>query len=78
MTEAILTNAALAFLGIGIQAPTADWGYDLQDARALSKVRLYPWLIVFPSIMIFLLAFSLSLIGDTLNDKFNPLLKKRG
>lgn len=78
MTEAILTNASLAFLGIGIQAPAADWGYDLQDARALSKVRLYPWLIVFPSIMIFLLAFSLSLIGDTLNDRFNPLLKKRG
>ena len=77
MTEAILTNAALAFLGLGIQAPTADWGYDLQDARALSKVRLYPWLILFPGLMIFLLSFALSLIGDTLNDKFNPLLKKR-
>lgn len=78
MTEAILTNASLAFLGLGIQAPTADWGYDLQDARALSKVRLYPWLIMFPGLMIFLLSFALSLIGDALNDKFNPLLKERG
>jgi peptide/nickel transport system permease protein len=77
MTEAILTNAALAFLGLGIEAPTADWGYDVQSARALSKVRLYPWLIFFPGLMIFLLSFALSLIGDALNDKFNPLLRKR-
>ncbi|MFX0207856.1 MAG: ABC transporter permease, partial [Candidatus Hodarchaeota archaeon] len=35
MTDAILTNAGLAFLGLGIQPPTADWGYDVYDARAL-------------------------------------------
>lgn len=78
MTEAILTNAGLAFLGLGIQPPTADWGYDVQDARALSKVRNYPWLIFFPGLMIFILSFALSLIGDSLNDKFNPLIQKKG
>lgn len=78
MTDAILTNAGLAFLGLGIQPPTADWGYDVYDARALSKVRAYPWLIFFPGLMIFLLSFALSLIGDALNDKFNPLIKQKG
>ncbi len=76
MTDAILTNAGLAYLGLGIQPPTPDWGYDVYDARELSKIRLYPWLILFPGSMIFLLAFALSLIGDALNDKFNPLLSK--
>ena len=76
MTDAILTNAGLAYLGLGIQPPTPDWGYDVYDARDLSKIRSYPWLILFPGFMIFLLAFALSLIGDTLNDKFNPLISK--
>ena len=77
MTDAILTNAGLAFLGLGISPPTADWGYDVYDARALVKVRAYPWLILFPGLMIFLLSFSLSLIGDALNDKFNPLISQK-
>ena len=76
MTDAILTNAGLAFLGLGISSPTADWGYDVFDAKSLVKVRAYPWLILFPGLMIFLLSFSLSLIGDALNDKFNPLISQ--
>ncbi|MFX0174293.1 MAG: ABC transporter permease [Candidatus Hodarchaeota archaeon] len=76
MTDAILTNAGLAFLGLGVQPPTPDWGYDVYDARELSKIRLYPWLILFPGLMIFLLSFALSLIGDSLNDKFNPLIRE--
>ncbi|MFX0062657.1 MAG: ABC transporter permease [Candidatus Hermodarchaeota archaeon] len=77
MTEAILTNAALAFLGMGIQPPTPDWGYDVYDNRSLSMIRNYPWLIFFPALMIFLLSFAFSLIGDALNDKFNPLIAKK-
>ncbi len=77
MTDAILTNAGLAFLGLGIQPPTPDWGYDVYDNKSLVKIRRYPWLIFFPSLMIFLLSFSLSLIGDALNDKFNPYLKRK-
>jgi peptide/nickel transport system permease protein len=74
MTDAILTEAALAFLGIGIQPPTADWGYDLQKGQPLLDNS--PWLTTFPGIMIFLLALAFSLIGDSLNDKFNPLLQR--
>lgn len=77
MTDAILTNAGLAFLGLGVQPPTPDWGYDVYDAKELSKIRLYPWLIIFPGLMIFLLSFALSLIGDSLNDRFNPLLERK-
>ena len=74
MTDAILTEAALAFLGIGILPPTHDWGYDLTAAQNLTQYQ--PWLIFFPGLMIFFLAFAFSLLGDALNDKFNPLISK--
>ncbi|MHA2062180.1 MAG: ABC transporter permease, partial [Candidatus Sifarchaeia archaeon] len=57
--------------------PTADWGYDVYENRTLSKVRSTPWLIFFPGFMIFLLSFTFALIGDALNDKFNPLLRQK-
>lgn len=78
MTEAILTNAGLAFLGLGVQAPTADWGFDVFVSKGLTKVRARSWLIFFPGFFIFLLSFAYSLIGDALNDKFNPMIKERG
>lgn len=77
MTEAILTNAALAFLGLSIQPPTADWGFDLNKNRGLASVRARPWLMFFPALFIFLLSFAFALIGDSLNDKFNPLIGGR-
>ena len=77
MTEAILTNAGLAFLGLSVTAPTADWGFDVFDNKALARVRKRSWLIFFPGLFIFLLSFAYSLIGDALNDKFNPMIKER-
>ncbi len=77
MTEAILTNAGLAFLGLSVSAPTADWGFDVFANKGLSKVRSRSWLIFFPGFFIFLLSFAYSLIGDALNDKFNPMIKGR-
>ncbi|MHA2104144.1 MAG: ABC transporter permease [Candidatus Hodarchaeales archaeon] len=73
MVDAILTGAALAFLGIGIQAPTADWGYDLTQGKDL--ITIAPWWITYPGLMVFLLAFGFALIGDALNDRYNPLLQ---
>ncbi|KKK89165.1 hypothetical protein LCGC14_2735850, partial [marine sediment metagenome] len=73
MVDAILTAAALAFLGIGLQAPTPDWGFDLTEgSRAITSS---PWWVTYPGIMIFLLAFAFALIGDALNDRYNPLLQ---
>jgi peptide/nickel transport system permease protein len=77
MTEAILVNAGLAFLGLGIQPPTADWGYDVFKNKSIVRVREQTWAIAFPGVFIFLLSFAFALIGDTLNDKFNPLLEER-
>lgn len=74
MVDAILTAAALAFLGIGIQPPTPDWGYDLTNGSKLITVS--PWWITFPGLMIFLLAFAFALLGDALNDRFNPSLNE--
>lgn len=76
MTEAILTNAGLAFLGLSVQSPTADWGFDVFVNRGLTKVRSRSWLILFPGFFIFLLSFAYSLIGDALNDKFNPMINE--
>ena len=76
MVDSILTGAALAFLGLGVQPPAADWGIDLSDGR--NVVLRSPWWITFPGIMIFLLAFAFAIIGDALNDKFNPLLSIEG
>jgi len=75
MTEAILVNAGLAFLGLGIQPPTADWGYDVFKNQSIVRVREQTWAIAFPALMIFLLSFAFALIGDALNDRFNPLLE---
>ncbi len=65
--DAVLTEAALSFLGLAVTPPTPDWGFDLYAAkmRALS----YPWLIIGPGLMITLLAVSLALIGEGLGEK---------
>jgi peptide/nickel transport system permease protein len=73
MVDAILTGAALAFLGIGLQAPTPDWGYDLTEGSRL--ITISPWWVTYPGLMVFLLAFAFALIGDALNDSYNPMLQ---
>jgi peptide/nickel transport system permease protein len=75
--DAILTLAALGFLGYGIQ-PTeaAEWGYD--SARALSDAGAGIWWTgFFPGVAIVLLVTGLTLLGEGLNDVANPLLRRR-
>ena len=77
-SESILTLAALGFLGLGIE-PTAaaEWGYDLN--KALSDVTNGIWWTgVFPGIAIVLIVLGVTLIGESLNDVLNPLLRTRG
>jgi peptide/nickel transport system permease protein len=75
--DAILTLAALGFLGYGIQ-PTdaAEWGYDLQRAIADAGAGIW-WTGLFPGIAIVLLVTGLTLVGEGLNDIINPVLRKR-
>jgi peptide/nickel transport system permease protein len=75
--DAILTLAALGFLGFGIQ-PTqaAEWGYELQRGIADMGAGLW-WTSVFPGLAIVLLVTGLTLVGEGLNDVLNPVLRKR-
>ncbi len=65
--DAVLTEAALSFLGLSVQPPTPDWGYDLYVGRRYA--RDYPWLAIAPGAMITLLAAGFALIGEGLSEK---------
>jgi peptide/nickel transport system permease protein len=75
--DAILTLAALGFLGYGIQ-PTeaAEWGYDIQRAVSDAASGIW-WTAVFPGLAIVLLVTGLTLLGEGLNETMNPVLRKR-
>lgn len=75
---AIIQEAGLSFLGFGIQPPTPSWGNLLSDAQ--EHFLKYPWLAVFPGVMIFLSIISVNYIGDGLRDAFDPykMLEKVG
>lgn len=77
--DAILTLAALGFLGYGLPPPTPEWGYNL--SRAASEITLTPpiwWTSVFPGAMIVLLVLGITLLGEGINDIWNPLLREKG
>lgn len=64
--SAIMTEAALSFLGLGVQPPNASWGLMLADAK--QDVLLYPHLAVAPGIAIFITVLGFQLLSDGLND----------
>src|SRR6185437_5709101 len=66
----IILEAALSFLGLGVQPPTADWGSMLASARAY--VQIYPHIAIAPGIMISLTVLAFNLIGDGLRDALDP------
>lgn len=70
---AILDEAALSFLGVGIMPPTPSLGGMITDARSYMTVA--PWLIISPGIMIVLSVLSLNLLGDGMRDLLDPHLK---
>jgi peptide/nickel transport system permease protein len=75
---AILEESGLSYLGFGIQPPTPSWGNLLSNAQ--DHLVKYPWLAIFPGLMIFLSVISINYIGDGLRDAFDPhkVLKKIG
>jgi len=77
-SEAILTLAGLGFLGFGIEPNSAaEWGYDLNKARSDISNGIW-WTAVFPGLAIVLIVVGVTLIGESLNDVLNPLLRTRG
>ena len=69
--SAILTEAALSFLGLGIPEPHPSWGRMLSESAA-EYVRSAPWLVIFPGIAISLAVFGTNLLGDALRDILDP------
>jgi len=67
---AILLEASLSFLGLGVQPPTPSWGSMLSQAR--DQLFTAPWVSVFPGVAIFLTVLGLNLLGDGLRDVLDP------
>lgn len=69
--SAILTEASLSFLGLGIPEPHPSWGRMLSESAA-EYVRTAPWLVIFPGIAISLAVFGTNLLGDAVRDILDP------
>ena len=72
--EAILLEASLSFLGLGVQEPTAAWGLMLRGA-ASEFAESAPWMAIFPGVAISLAVFGFNLFGDSLRDALDPRLR---
>jgi len=70
----ITMAAALSYIGLGVQPPTPEWGAMLADAR--THILNYPYLIMFPGVVIALTVLAINLIGDGLRDAMDPKLRK--
>lgn len=73
--KAILAEAALSFLGVGINPPTPTWGNILGESRIYLTVA--PWYSIFPGIGIVLTVLALNIFGDALRDMMDPHTRKR-
>ena len=74
IAQAILAEASLSFLGLGVAEPTAAWGLML-SGNAADFYREAPWMIIFPGIAISLSVFAFNLFGDSLRDYLDPRFK---
>ena len=74
IATAIMTATGLSFLGLGVPAPTPEWGSMASSAR--SFFRDYWWLVTFPGLAIMASAFAFNLAGDGLRDALDPKLKR--
>ena len=69
---AIMAEAALSFLGLGIQPPTASWGSMIADGRDLDQLRNAPWTSLSPGLAIGAAVLGFNLLGDALRDALDP------
>jgi ABC-type dipeptide/oligopeptide/nickel transport system permease subunit len=74
--QAILAEAALSFLGLGVQPPTPAWGAMLSSGRRF--MELAPWVAIFPGLAIMVITLAVNFLGDALQDWANPRLRGRG
>lgn len=75
LAQAILVEASLSFLGVGVPPPEPSWGLMLLEAQA--KAVRAPWLAIFPGVAITVAVFGFNLFGDALRDFLDPRLRGR-
>jgi ABC-type dipeptide/oligopeptide/nickel transport system permease subunit len=73
---AIMAEAALSFLGLGVQPPTPSWGSMIADGRDLAQLRHAPWTSVAPGLAIGAAVMAFNLLGDALRDVFDPRFRR--
>jgi len=73
--NAILTAASLAFVGLGAQPPSPDWGLMVASGRLYALDQW--WIVTFPGLAILLVVLAFNLVGDGLRDAFDPTLQRR-
>ena len=73
LSSAILTEASMSFLGLGIQPPDPSWGSMLSEARSIMEQA--PWTAVFPALFIIVTILLFNILGDALRDVLDPKLK---
>ena len=66
----MLLEAALSFLGLGVQPPMSSWGVLIKEGA--EKMDIYPWLLIWPAAVFSLTLFSLNFLGDGLRDALDP------
>jgi ABC-type dipeptide/oligopeptide/nickel transport system permease subunit len=74
---AIMAEAALSFLGLGVPPPTPSWGSMIADGRDLDQLRRAPWTSVFPGMAIGAAVLGFNLLGDALRDALDPRQHRR-
>jgi peptide/nickel transport system permease protein len=72
--QAILLEASLSFLGLGVAEPSAAWGLMLRGA-AVEFAERAPWMAFFPGLAISLAVFAFNIFGDSLRDALDPKLR---
>jgi len=77
MAGAVLSEAALSFLGLGVPPPAPSWGVMIEEARDLSTLQNAPHALIFPGIAIALTVLAFNFIGDGLREYLDPRQRKR-
>ena len=77
VAAAIMAEAALSFLGLGVQPPTPSWGAMIADGRDLSQLRGALWTSLFPGLAIGMTVLGFNLLGDALRDALDPRAKRK-
>jgi peptide/nickel transport system permease protein len=75
LASAILTEASLSFLGLGVQVPTPSWGNMLFGATSISLIERAWWLWLPPGLLIALAVLGINFVGDGLRDALDPRMR---